>query len=113
MNQRLSFAIEPANIALVTPPVAICKFSEPSASKPVPAKSDTSISNVIALFPSWLVVKLPPVFKPSPAVIVTVESLIPVNSDTCEDDDTIPEPLKSICPCDQCYICVTTFTKNC
>ena len=49
--------------------------------------------------PSWLVVKLPSVFKPSPDVIVTVESLIPINSDTCEDDDTIPEPLKSICPC--------------
>ena len=35
---------------------AILKFSEPSASKPVPAKSDTSIFNVIseAESPLWL-----------------------------------------------------------
>ena len=61
---------------------AILKFSEPSASKPVPAKSDASISNVTELFPLWLVVNVPPVFKPSPAVIVKVESLIPANSYT-------------------------------
>ena len=76
------FAIEPANIAFVTPVAAILKFSEPSSSKPVPAKSETSIFNVTAESEFWLVVNVPPVFKPSPAVIVNVEFSIPANSDT-------------------------------
>ena len=70
-----------------------------SATIPTPAIASTSISNVTEESPLWLVVNVPPVFKPSPAVIVKVESLIPANADTCEDEDTIPEPLKSICPC--------------
>ena len=52
---------------MVTPPSAIPKFSEPASSKPAPAKSLTSISSVTEL-PSDT---LPPVFNPSPAVIVT------------------------------------------
>ena len=59
----------------------IFSFSEPSASKPVPAKSDTSISNVIVVSSESFVVNEPPVFKPSPAVIVIVESLIPAKKD--------------------------------
>ena len=51
---------------------AILKFSEPSASKPVPAKSETSILNVTAESESAFNLNEPPVFKPSPAVIVIV-----------------------------------------
>ena len=46
---------------------SIPKFSEPSSDKPVPAKSLTSMSSVTELPKSTS----PPVFKPSPAVIVT------------------------------------------
>ena len=74
--------VEPPPPAIPLPCDANLRFSEPSASKPVPAKSDTSISNVTELLPLWLVVKVPPVFNPSPAVIVNVESLIPANAET-------------------------------
>ena len=87
--------VEPPPPAIPLPCDATLKFSEPSASKPVPAKSHTSISKVIVESPAAFNVNEPPVFKPSPAVNVIVESLTLANSETCEDEDTIPEPLKS------------------
>ena len=74
--------VEPPPPAIPLPCDANLRFSEPSASKPVPAKSDTSISNVILEFPLAFVVNEPPVFNPSPAVNVIVESFIPANAET-------------------------------
>ena len=62
-------------------------------------ESSTPTANDIDSEPVWLSVNAPPPDKPSPAVNVIVESSIPANADTCADEDTIPEPSKSICPC--------------
>ena len=67
-----------------------------SATKPAPAITSTSISSVISLSLESFNVNVPPVFKPSPAVIVIVESLTPAKPDTCADDDTIPAPNAAI-----------------